>query len=48
MRLLEICKKIIKYSENGDPVKDVIEKTDYTEDKLLVELAEFYVSKGGK
>jgi hypothetical protein len=34
-----ICKKILEYHENGDPVKDVIEHTPYSQDQLLVELA---------
>jgi len=42
--LLELCKKISEYAKNGDPIKDVIEPSDYREDELLVELAEHYIA----
>jgi hypothetical protein len=46
--LLEVCKTILAYQKNGDPAKDVIEQTPYSEDELLHELALFYVFKEGK
>ncbi len=45
--LLEVCKTILRYQEKGDPAKDVIEQTSYSEDELLHELCLFYVSKEG-
>lgn len=47
MSLLDLCKKIIKYADNGDPVKDVIENTQYTEDEVIILLAKAYI-KGKK
>lgn len=42
-----ICRKILEYSLNGDPVKDVIEQTPYSVDELIVELATEYVNRDG-
>lgn len=41
--LRSICEDILKFAKNGDPVKDVIENTSYTEEELLVELAKYYI-----
>lgn len=41
--LYQICKRIIAFVDNGDPVKDVIEQTPYTETELLYELALDYL-----
>lgn len=41
--LLEVCLELIKYIDNGDPAKDVIEKTPYSETELIYELAIDYV-----
>lgn len=38
----EICEKIVAYVKNGDPVKDVIEQTPYSETELIYELALAY------
>jgi hypothetical protein len=43
-KLLKLCKKIIKYTEEGTPAKDAIEPSDYTEAELLYELARHYVA----
>lgn len=41
--LLEVCETLIRYIDNGDPAKDVIEQTPYSETELLYELALDYV-----
>lgn len=41
--MLELCKKIIQYAANGDPVKDAIDGSNYTQDSLLEALAHEYV-----
>jgi len=41
--LFEVCQEIVKYIDNGDPAKDVIENTPYSESELLYELALHYV-----
>ena len=46
--LLEVCKGIVDFVNNGDPPKDVIENSAYSETELIYELALFYVSKGGR
>lgn len=46
--LLEVSQGIIDYVKNGDPAKDVIENSAFTENELIYKLALFYVSKGGK
>lgn len=46
-KLLETCKRIGAYARQGDPVKDVLEDTDYRGDELLVELAAHYVAQAG-
>jgi hypothetical protein len=43
--LTEVCKQIVEYVKNGDPAKDVIEQSAYSETELIYELALFYVSK---
>lgn len=43
--LLEVCKTILAYQENGDPAKDVIEQSAYSTDELIHELALFYVTQ---
>lgn len=43
--LLEVCKTILEYQDNGDPAKDVIDQSAYTNDELIHELALFYVEK---
>lgn len=42
--LLEVCKTILEYQDNGDPAKDVIDQSAYTNDDLIHELALFYVA----
>lgn len=42
--LLEVCKTILDYQDQGDPAKDVIEESAYSTDELIYELALFYVS----
>jgi hypothetical protein len=42
--LFEVCKEIIKYVDNGDPAKDVLEQTPYSESDLIYELALAYIS----
>jgi hypothetical protein len=43
MSLLDLCKEMVAYAKNGDPVKDVIENSEYREDELLVLLAKHYI-----
>jgi hypothetical protein len=43
--LTEVCETILAYSENGDPIKDVIEQSAYSVDELIHELALFYVAE---
>ena len=43
--LLEVCKTILAFDEMGDPQKDVIEQSAYSEQELIHELCLFYVSK---
>ena len=43
MSLLDLCKEIIAYNKNGDPVRDVIDSSEYRETELLV-LAKHYVA----
>lgn len=37
--LQELCKLIVQYSDDGNPVKDAIEQSPYTTDELIYELA---------
>jgi hypothetical protein len=43
-----VCRKIVSYHKNGDPVKDVVEQTPYSEAELLVELARDYLKSRKK
>lgn len=42
--LTEVCQEVIKFFKNGDPVKDVIENTPYSEEELIYELALAYIA----
>ena len=41
--LYEVCQELIRYIDQGDPVKDVLEDTPYSESELIYELALHYV-----
>jgi len=43
--LKEVCEQIVVYVKNGDPIKDVIEQTPYSETELIYELALAYLAK---
>lgn len=42
--MMALCKKIIKYHEEGTPVKDAVEPSQWSTDELVVELAYQYVA----
>lgn len=39
----ELCELIVKYADQGNPVKDAIEQSPYSTDELIYELALLHV-----
>ncbi len=38
-----VCEQVLAYINNGDPVKDVLEKTPYSETEFIEELVRHYL-----
>ena len=38
-----VCAQVIAYASNGDPIKDVLEKTPYNETEFILELVRHYM-----
>lgn len=38
-----VCRKVLEYHAQGDPIKDVLEKTPYSETEFIIELVRCYL-----
>jgi hypothetical protein len=40
-----VCQKVLEYAERGDPIKDVLEQTPYSETEFILELVRDYIAR---